>query len=105
FISRIDSSVDSLLAKSEDPEAALVAGKIAVDNAKLAYLAFKESFGDQTFASLKESGAQYQRPLWASTGTKNPNYSDVLYVDELIAPMSVNTVPPATLTGLLDHSS
>jgi len=105
FVSRIDSSVDSLLAKSENPEAALLAGKIAVDNAKLAYLAFKESFGDQAFASLKESGAQYQRPLWASTGTKNPNYSDVLYVDELIAPMSVNTVPPATLTGLLDHSS
>jgi len=105
FISRIDSAVDAQLEKLGTPEAGALAGKIAVDNAKLAYQAFKESFGDEGFTVLAESGAQLQRPLWASTGTKNTNYSDVLYVDELIAANSVNTVPPSTLSSLLDHAS
>ncbi|MGB4595028.1 MAG: bifunctional transaldolase/phosoglucose isomerase [Anaerolineaceae bacterium] len=105
FISRIDSSVDSLLNKVENPATGTLVGKIAIDNAKLAYQAFKEFFETENFAPFTESGAQFQRPLWASTGTKNTSYSDVLYVDELISPNSVNTVPPATLAALLDHSS
>ena len=78
-------------------------GKTAIANTKLAYRDFKEIFGNATFAALKEKGARVQRPLWASTGTKNPAYSDVLYLDSLIAPDTVNTVPPATLTAFADH--
>lgn len=105
FISRIDSSVDFLLSKKNSESASSLEGKIAVDNAKLAYQAFKKAFSKEAFASLSESGAQVQRPLWASTGTKNPKYNDVLYVDELIAANSVNTAPPATLFASLDHAS
>jgi transaldolase len=78
-------------------------GRAAVANAKLAYEKFKEIFHGPRFAELKAKGAQVQRCLWASTGTKNPEYSDVLYVDNLIGPETVNTVPPATYTAIRDH--
>lgn len=100
FVSRIDSAVDKLISeRGADPEA----GRTAVDNAKLAYQAYKEVFEADRFAQLAAAGARPQRPLWASTGTKNPTYSDVLYVDKLTAAGSVNTAPPDTVTALLDH--
>ena len=71
-------------------------GKAAIANAKIAYQAFKDAFGSERFAALRAKGARVQRPLWASTGTKNPAYSDVLYLDSLIGPDTVNTVPEAT---------
>ena len=106
FVSRLDSSVDALLEESirsgrKDLEGLL--GRAAIANAKLAYRDFKAIFGNATFTALKEKGARPQRPLWASTGTKNPAYSDVLYLDSLIGANTINTVPPATLTAFLDH--
>jgi transaldolase len=102
FISRIDSAVDTQLkAKGEAGNALL--GKAAIANAKQAYALFKELFSSQRFAPLRQAGARPQRVLWASTGTKNPSYSDTLYVDELIGPETVNTVPPQTLDAFQDH--
>ena len=106
FVSRLDSAIDALLEESirsgnNDLEKLL--GKAAIANAKLAYGDFKAIFGNATFTALKRKGARAQRPLWASTGTKNPAYSDVLYLDSLIGPDTVNTVPPATLTVFVDH--
>ena len=106
FVSRLDSAIDALLEESirsgnhglED-----LLGKAAIANAKLAYQDFKAIFGNSAFTALKGKGARAQRPLWASTGTKNPAYSDVLYLDTLIGPDTVNTVPPATLTAFVDH--
>lgn len=106
FVSRIDTAVDKLLQKQIENganEAQHLLGKIAVDNAKLAYQAFKSVFSSSRFEKLAQKGAQIQRPLWASTGTKNPNYSDCLYVDELIGLNTVNTIPTATLSAFLDH--
>lgn len=111
FISRIDSKVDvwlDELVEAEGPHAGLAAslrGKIAVANAKLAYQRFGEVFASQRFQRLKEKGGRMQRPLWASTSTKNPTYSDVKYVDELIGQDTVNTVPPKTLEAFLDHGT
>ena len=106
FISRIDTAVDILLEERirqghEGLKGLL--GKTAIANAKLAYRAFQGTFGSQRFADLLANGARVQRPLWASTGTKNPTYRDVLYVESLIGPDTVNTMPPATLTAFLDH--
>jgi transaldolase len=78
-------------------------GQTAIANARLAYQAFKAVFGRDRFARLKAQGARAQRPLWASTGTKNPAYPDTLYVDELVGPHTVNTMPPATLDAFRDH--
>jgi transaldolase len=78
-------------------------GKIAIANTRLAYQSFKDTFTNKRFEALQAQGARVQRPLWGSTGTKNPLYRDVLYVETLIGPDTVNTVPPATLTALLDH--
>ena len=78
-------------------------GQAAIANAKLAYAKFKEIFHGERFAALRAKGAQVQRCLWASTGTKNPKYSDVLYADNLIGSETVNTVPPATYTAIRDH--
>lgn len=110
FVSRVDTMIDADLEyrarhSAVDEKAALenLCGKAAIANAKLAYLRFKEIFHGERFATLKAKGAQVQRPLWASTGTKNPKYSDVLYVDSLIGPDTVNTVPPATYTAFRDH--
>ena len=106
FVSRLDSTVDARLEEAiGDGHADLSAllGKAAIANAKLAYQVFQNTFSDNRFASLRERGARVQRPLWASTGTKNQAYSDVLYVESLIGPDTVNTVPEATLTAFLEH--
>ena len=78
-------------------------GRAAIANAKLAYERFREVFSGQRFTALREQGAQVQRPLWASTSTKNPSYRDVLYVEELIGPDTVNTMPLQTLEAFADH--
>lgn len=101
FISRIDSAVDKEL-KTVGNEALL--GKIALANAHCAYALFQEKFGSAQWKELADRGAQLQRPLWASTGVKDPSYPDTLYVDQLIAPHTVNTMPPSTLAAVLDHS-
>jgi transaldolase/glucose-6-phosphate isomerase len=98
FVSRVDTKVDGML-----PEGSPLRGKGAVANARRAYRRFKEIFSGERWERLAAAGARPQRPLWASTGTKNPAYSDVLYVEELIAPQTVNTMPEATLRAYLDH--
>ena len=111
FVSRIDSAVDKALdqkiAEANDPDEkaslAGLKGKVAIANAKLAYRRYKKLFGDGRFQPLKQKGARAQRLLWASTGTKNKDYPDTLYVEELIGPNTVNTVPPATLDAFRDH--
>ena len=106
FVSRVDVAVDNALddiVARGNSAASSLRGLAAVANAKLAYQAFEETFGSQRFAALKAKGARVQRPLWASTGTKNPAYSDVLYVDSLMGPDTVNTMPDATLEAFLDH--
>jgi len=111
FVSRIDSAVDKQLdekiARANDPtekeRLAALKGKIAIANAKLAYQEYKRLFSGPRWEKLRAKGAKPQRLLWASTGTKNKDYSDVLYVEELIGPNTVNTVPPATLDAFRDH--
>ena len=111
FVSRIDSAVDKQLderiARANDPSEkqrlAALKGKVAVANAKLAYQEYKRLFSGARWDRLAAKGAKPQRLLWASTGTKNKDYSDVLYVEELIGPNTVNTVPPATLDAFRDH--
>ncbi len=111
FVSRIDSAVDKQLdekiARANDPQEkerlAALKGKVAIANAKLAYQEYKELFSGARWEKLAAKGAKPQRLLWASTGTKNKDYSDVLYVEELIGPNTVNTVPPATLDAFRDH--
>lgn len=102
FVSRVDGKVDTLL---EQKGALDMQGKIAVANAKLAYARFKEVFASERWQELAAQGARVQRPLWASTSTKNPTYPDTLYVDTLIGPHTVNTMPPATLNAVLDHAT
>lgn len=99
FVSRVDTALDPLLGEKGKP----LAGKIAIANSKAAYLEFEKMFSGERFLKLKAKGARVQRPLWASTGTKNPNYSDVLYVEALMGPETVNTAPPATLDAFRDH--
>jgi transaldolase len=103
FVSRIDSLVDDLLGKKDAENNKGLMGLVAVANTKLIYQAFKEVFGSARFKALAEKGAHVQRPLWGSTGTKNPSYSDLLYVDTLIGLDTVNTVPPQTYVAILDH--
>jgi transaldolase len=109
FVSRVDSKIDPCLQEiiCKDGlaagKAADLMGKAAIANARLAYLEFNKRFATERFQKLKEKGARLQRPLWASTSTKNPAYPDVLYVEELIGPDTVNTVPPQTLAAFLDH--
>lgn len=110
FVSRVDAMVDRMLeaiVRREGPEAGLAAsliGKAAIANSKLVYERFRQIFEGQRFAALKVRGAQLQRVLWASTSTKNPNYPDTLYVDTLIGPHTVNTVPPHTYAAIQDHT-
>jgi len=108
FVSRVDTAVDDLLSvkitAGDDGLHALL-GKAAVSNAKIAYHEFQKAFGSLQFKNLEEKGAMVQRPLWASTGTKNPEYSDVMYVDSLIGKNTVNTMPDATLEAFLDHGN
>lgn len=103
FVSRVDSAVDKLLSGMNDPVAASLQGRIAVANSKIVYQRFKEIFYGEAFEPLKSAGARVQRLLWASTSTKNPHYSDTLYVDNLIGQDTVNTMPPATIEAFRDH--
>ncbi len=114
FVSRVDTLADKLIDEKiaavapSGPEAATlkaIQGKVAVANAKVAYENFQHIFGGARFKALAAKGARVQRPLWASTGTKNKAYSDVLYVDSLIGPDTVNTLPPATLEAFMDHGT
>ncbi|HJT51163.1 MAG TPA: transaldolase [Nitrosospira sp.] len=103
FVSRVDTAVDPLLEKIGTPEALGLRGKIAIANAKLAYQRFRETFYGEPFAVWRDKGVRVQRTLWGSTGTKNPAYSDVLYVEELIGRDTINTVPLKTLDAFRDH--
>jgi transaldolase len=111
FLSRIDVKIDQMIdekVKGEDEEATkakleAIKGKVAIANAKIAYQEFKKIFSSDRWQALEAKGAHVQRLLWASTGTKNPDYSDVMYVDELIGNNTVNTMPPATIEACSDH--
>jgi transaldolase len=103
FVSRVEAAVDEALHAIGTEQARAVQGKTAVANAKLAYKRFGEIFGGASFSDLRAKGGRVQRPLWASTSTKNPDYNDVMYVEELIGPDTVNTLPPATLEAFRDH--
>jgi transaldolase len=102
FISRIDSAVDKELKAIGNTD---LLGKVAVANAHRAYALFLKKFSQPSWKALEESGALVQRPLWASTGVKDPAYADTLYVDTLVAPHTVNTMPQSTLDAFLDHGS
>ena len=103
FISRVDSMIDRALEENGSPEALALRGKIAVANAKVTYQLFREKFAGTRWEGLAAQGARVQRPLWASTSTKNPQYPDLLYVDNLIGPETVNTMPQSTLEAFRDH--
>jgi transaldolase len=104
FVSRVDTEIDKRLEKIGSDDAKALLGKAAVANAKLAYAAYQEVFvGGDRFTKLEADGARVQRPLWASTGVKNPDYSDTLYVTELVAPNTVNTMPEKTIEAVADH--
>jgi transaldolase/glucose-6-phosphate isomerase len=111
FISRIDSSVDAIVGEhlkaSKDPreqeQLKSILGKVAIANGKQTYVSYQTMFSGDRWKALAAKGAQTQRVLWASTSTKNPSYRDVLYVEELIGPDTVNTIPPATLDAFRDH--
>jgi transaldolase/glucose-6-phosphate isomerase len=103
FVSRVDTMVDPMLEKLGKPEALALRGKIAIANSRNVYRRFLEIFHGEPFAALRARGTRPQRVLWASTSTKNPAYRDVMYVEELIGPETVNTLPPATLKDFRDH--
>ena len=103
FVSRVDTEVDRALQTIGTPEALSLRGEIAIANARVVYRRFREIFLGTSFEEFRSRGARLQRPLWASTGTKNPAFSDVLYVEELIGPHTINTIPPATLNAFRDH--
>jgi len=103
FVSRLDTVADRLLQHIGSPEALALCGTIAIANARRIYRRFREIFQGERFDRLSQRGARVQRPLWASTGTKNPSYSDVLYLESLIAPDTVTTIPPATMDAFRDH--
>jgi transaldolase len=103
FVSRVDTEVDKRLDAIGTDEAKALRGKAAVANARLAYQAYEEVFGTPRWKNLADDGANPQRPLWASTGVKDPDYPDTLYVTELVAPGVVNTMPEKTLDAVIDH--
>lgn len=105
FVSRVDSAVDKKLAALDDPAANALMGKVAIANSKVVYQRFKEIFHGEDFERLVAAGAARQRLLWASTSTKNPAYPDTLYIDELIGPETVNTMPPKTIEAFRDHGT
>jgi transaldolase/glucose-6-phosphate isomerase len=110
FVSRVDTLVDKLLAdkiaaNGKDDRYESLLGTAAIANARLAYARFKDIFAGSQWETLAGKGAQVQRPLWASTSTKNPRYRDVRYVEELVGPDTVNTMPPATLEAIKEHGS
>jgi transaldolase len=103
FVSRVDTEVDKRLDKIGTPQAQALHGKAAIANAQLAYKHYEKVFAGERWQALADAGAKPQRPLWASTSTKNPAYRDVMYVEELIAPGVVNTMPEATIHAFADH--
>lgn len=103
FVSRVDSEVDARLEKIGTDEALELRGKAAVANARLAYAAYEEVMASDRWKRLAEAGANPQRPLWASTGVKNPDYSDTMYVTDLVVADTVNTMPEKTLEAVADH--
>jgi transaldolase len=98
FVSRVDAKTDAMLPAGSD-----LRGRVAIANVRLAYARYRDRFSDPRWLALRRAGAHSQRPLWASTATKDPDYSDVLYVEELIAPGVINTMPEATLRAFADH--
>jgi transaldolase len=105
FVSRVDTEIDRRLAEIGTDEALALRGKAAVANSRLAYAAFQETFQGSRWAQLTAQGAKPQRPLWASTGVKNPDYSDTMYVTELVVAGTVNTMPETTLMAFADHGA
>ena len=103
FVSRVDTEVDRRLDKIGTPEADALRGKAAIANARLAYELYEERFATPRWEALRQAGARPQRPLWASTSTKDPAYPDTMYVIELVAPGTVNTMPESTLDAMADH--
>jgi transaldolase len=103
FVSRVDTEADKRLETLGTPQALEVRGRLAIANAKLAYQQYKQAFAGARWTSLERLGATKQRCLWASTSTKNPAYRDVLYVEELIGPETVNTMPEETIRAFQDH--
>ncbi len=103
FVSRIDTAVDKALDASAAPDAASLRGTVAIANSRVIYARFREIFQGPSFALWASRGARPQRPLWASTSTKDPRYRDTLYVEELVGPETVDTIPPATLAAFKDH--
>ncbi len=104
FVSRVDTEIDNRL-ESRGGDALALRGKAAVANARLAYRAYEQKFASDRFASLKADGANTQRPLWASTGVKNPDYDDTLYVSQLVVANTVNTMPEKTMQAYADHGT
>lgn len=106
FVSRVDTEIDARLEKIGTPEALALRGRAGLANARLAYAAYQEVFeGGDRFEALQGAGGRVQRPLWASTGVKNPDYPDTLYVTELVAPNTVNTMPEKTMEAVADHGA
>ena len=105
FVSRVDSEVDKRLDKLGSDEAKALRGKAAIANARLAYELYEKKFSSDRWKALEAAGAKPQRPLWASTSTKDPSYDDTMYVIDLVAPGTVNTMPEPTLDALVDHGS
>ena len=105
FISRVDNEIDKRLDALGTPAALALRGTAAVNQARLAYAAFQKTFSGPRWEALAKAGASVQRPLWASTSTKNPAYPDTMYVDQLIGPDTVNTLPDATLEAFADHGT
>ncbi|HZM20100.1 MAG TPA: transaldolase [Anaerolineales bacterium] len=105
FVSRLDTKVDPMLEAFKTSKADALKGRIGIANAKIVYQHFKDAFLTERWQRLEEKGARLQRVLYGSTGTKNPDYSDVMYVENLIGPNTVNTIPPKTLEAFLDHGA
>jgi transaldolase len=103
FVSRVDTEIDKRLEAIGSEEALALRGKAAIANARLAYALYEEEFSGERFAALQAKGANRQRPLWASTGVKNPDYSDTMYITELVVPNTVNTMPEKTMMAFADH--
>lgn len=103
FVSRVDTEIDKRLDDNGADEALALRGKAAVANARLAYRDYQQFFSGDRWQRLADAGANTQRPLWASTGVKNPDYSDTMYVDELVVANTVNTMPEKTLEAFADH--
>jgi transaldolase len=105
FISRVDNEIDKRLDALGTPSALALRGTAAINQARLAYAAFQKTFSGPRWEALAKAGASVQRPLWASTSTKNPTYPDTMYVDQLIGPDTVNTLPDSTLEAFADHGT